>query len=343
MPEELQETGTETLDEEPINGLDKAAIFLLTIGQEEASKVMQAMSPREVQVLGARMSSMRKVTRDMVSDAVGDFVTNIQNQTSLGVGSDAYLRGVLNKALGEDRAESVIDRILSGNSQGMEALKWMDARAVTEIVRFEHPQIIALVLSYLTGPQSAEVLSLLPENMRSDILVRIATLDSIPPQAIRELDMVLEKHVTSDANIESATLGGVQTAADILNNIGPSLEGDIMEQITEMDGDLGTRISDLMFVFDNLADVDDRGIQTLLREVSSEHLVLALKGASPELEAKILKNMSSRASEMLKDDMEAKGPVRLSEVEEAQKEILNVARRLEADGSIMLGGGEEML
>lgn len=324
---------------ENYGGVDRAAIFLLSIGQEEASEIMKNLGQREVQVLGARMSILKGVTRDVVDGLLTSFVTEIQDKTSVGIGGDAYLRSVLTKAMGKEKAENIIDRILlSGTGQGIAALKWMDARAVAEIVRYEHPQIISLVLSFLDSIHAADVLNLLPENQRTDIMMRIATLDSIPPAAIRELDKILEQQANSEMNVKSAQLGGVKTAAEILNNIGPASEL-VMEKLKEEDEDLSDRITDLMFVFENLIEVDDRGIQTLLREVSSENLTTALKGVSEELQQKIMKNMSSRAAEMLADDMEAKGPVRLSEVEEAQKEILTVARRLETDGTISLGGG----
>lgn len=322
-----------------VSGVDRAAIFLLSIGQEQASEIMKNLGQREVQVLGARMSTLKGVTHDTVDSLLTRFVEEIQDKTSVGIGGDQYLRSVLTKAMGKDKAENVIDRILlSGTGQGIAALKWMDARAVAEIVRYEHPQIISLVLSFLDSMQAADVLNLLPENQRTDIMMRIATLDSIPPAAIRELDKILEQQVNSEISVKTAQLGGVKTAAEILNNIGPSSEA-VMDQLKEEDEDLSDRITDLMFVFDNLIEVDDRGIQALLREISSEVLTTALKGVSDELQQKVMKNMSSRASEMLAEDMEAKGPVRLSEVEEAQKEILGVARRLETEGVISLGGG----
>jgi flagellar motor switch protein FliG len=327
-----------------VNGVDRAAIFLLSIGQEQASEIMKNIGQREVQVLGARMSTLKGVTHDTVDSLLTRFVEEIQDKTSVGIGGDQYLRSVLTKAMGKEKAENVIDRILlSGTGQGIAALKWMDARAVAEIVRYEHPQIISLVLSFLDPMQAADVLNLLPENQRTDIMMRIATLDSIPPAAIRELDKILEQQANSEMNVKTAQLGGVKTAAEILNNIGPSSDS-VMDQLKEEDEELSDRITDLMFVFDNLIEVDDRGIQALLREITSEVLTTALKGVSEELQKKVMKNMSNRASEMLVEDMEAKGPVRLSEVEEAQKEILGVARRLESEGIISLGGtGDEFV
>ena len=232
---------------------------------------------------------------------------------------------------------------LGATTKGLEALKWMDPRAVAEIIRLEHPQIIAIVLSYLDGDQSAEVLTMLPERMRSDILMRIASLDGIHPSALHELDDILEKQFTGNNNVKSSSVGGTRAAANILNFMDASKGNQVMDVIKESDPDLGQKIEDLMFVFDNLVEVDDRGIQALLREVSSDSLIIALKGADEGIKEKILKNMSKRAAEMLREDLEAKGPVKLSEVEAAQKEILSIARRMSESGEIVLGsqGGDE--
>ena len=322
------------------SGLERVAILMMSLGKNAAAEVMKNFSPAELQALGSKMSTISNVARGDIEQVTDSYIGVINEQTGIGIGSQEYLRDVLNKALGVDKAESVIDRILlSGSAQGFEALRWMDARAIVEIIRFEHPQIIALVMSFLEGTHAAEVLNILPENTRADIMMRIATLDNIPPAAIRELNKILEQHASSESNLESTKLGGVNAAADIMNNVGAAEEAEIMETLKEIDQELGEQISDLMFVFDNLADVDDRAIQTILREVSTESLVTALKGSSPDMQEKVLKNMSSRAADMLREDMEAKGPVRLSDVEEAQKEILTEARRLEAEGTIMLGGG----
>lgn len=234
----------------------------------------------------------------------------------------------------------MIDRILLGrNSKGLEQLKWMDARSIGDMIRLEHPQIIAIVLSFLEPDQAAEVLSLFPERARPDIIMRIATLDGIQPAALQELDQILEKQFSGATSVKSSTLGGIKTAANILNLIEGSIESSIIEQVTAADQDLAQIIQDNMFVFENLIDVDDRGIQTLLREVASDQLMLALRGADEALKEKIFKNMSKRAAEMLRDDLDAAAPARLSDVEAAQKEILSVTRRLADAGEIMLGGG----
>jgi len=327
-------------------GVDRAAILLMSLGEQSASEVLKHMDPKEVQSVGAAMAQLKNVTRGQVETVLKDFCETVQDETGLGLGSDEYLRSVLKKALGEDKADNVIDRILQGgNTKGLETLKWMDPRAVAEIIRLEHPQIIAIVLSYLEPDQSAEILGLFPERVRVDVMMRIATLDGIQPAALNELNNIMEKQFSGSNNVKSSSVGGLKAAADILNFMDSSTEGEIMDNINEMDSELGQNIQDLMFVFDNLNDVDDRGIQTILREISSESLVLALKGADESLKEKIFKNMSKRAAEMLRDDLEAKGPVRLSEVEGAQKEILAVARRLADAGDIALGGsgGEEFI
>lgn len=329
-----------------LTGVDKAAIFLMTLGEAAAAQVIKHLGPREVQKIGVAMAAMQSVSRDMVKITVDEFVEKIHQQTALGIGSDEYIRKVLVDALGEDKAKGMIDRILlGGNTKGLESLKWMDARSIVELIRFEHPQIIAIVLSYIDADQAAEVLALLPENTRADLLLRVATMDAVQPAAMKELNDMLEVQLRGGASGQSSTMGGIKCAANILNYVERTIEAKISEQITEVDSDLSQKIHDLMFTFDNLIDVDNRGIQTLLREVSTENLVLALKGTDDLLKNKFFSNMSQRAAEMLRDDLETKGPVRLSEVEGAQKEILTIARRLADEGQISLGGagGEEMV
>ncbi len=329
-----------------LDGVEKAAVLLMSLGEDTAALVLKQLGPKEVQKIGAAMAAVRNVPRDAVQATLDDFINVVQTQTHIGVGSDEYIRNVLTDALGEDKARGMIDRILiGGNAKGLESLKWMDARAIVELIRLEHPQIIAIVLSYLESDQAAEVLQEFPEKVRSDILMRIATLDGVQPGAMRELNEILEAQLRGGGNMKSSSIGGVKAAANILNFVEGSMEAGIMEQIKEVDEELGQQIQDLMFVFENLIEVDDRGIQVLLREVSTDSLVLALKGTDEAIKEKIFKNMSSRAAEMLRDDLENKGPVKLSDVEGAQKEILAIARRLAEEGQIMLGGGggEEMV
>lgn len=328
------------------NGSERAAIFMMSLGEEAAAEILRHMGPKEVQKIGTAMASLEKVSRTDIDQVLREFSDVVQEQTSLGIGADDYVRNVLRSALGDDKAEGLIDRILLGrNSKGLEALKWLDPRAVAEMIRHEHPQIVAIVLSHLDPDQSAETLSHLPERMQSDLILRIATLDGVQPAALQELDEILERQLSGKNTAKSSMIGGVKTAASILNFMDASKETTIMDGVLQVDEDLGTRIQELMFVFGNLVDVDDRGIQTLMREISTESLVLALKGAEEELKDKIFRNMSKRAAEMLREDLETKGPVRVSDVEAAQKEILAVARRLADSGEIVLGGkgGEQML
>jgi len=322
-----------------LNGTDRAAVLLLTLGEASAAEVLKHMGPKEVQKVGSAMAGMSNIHRDQVTKVLQNFSETVQEQTALGVGAEDYIRTVMMEALGEDKAKGLMDRILLGSStKGLEALKWMDARAVAELIRLEHPQIQAIVLSYLDNDHAAEVIKFFPERTRHDVLLRIATLDGIQPSALQELDEILEQQFQGNQNVQSSSVGGVKSAADILNFVDSSLEGEIMEAIKDADAELGQKIQDLMFVFDNLIDVDDRGIQALLREVSSETLILALKGADEGMKEKVFSNMSKRAAEMMRDDLENKGPVRLSEVEGAQKEILAIARRMSESGEIALGG-----
>jgi flagellar motor switch protein FliG len=326
-------------------GLDptqKAAVLLMSIGEDSAAEIMKHMGPKEVQRVGIAMTTVRDLTKEMVNKVIGEFMNTVNKQTALGVGVDDYVRNVLHSALGEDKATSVIDRILlGGNSQGLEALKWMNPKSVAELIQNEHPQIIAIILSYLESDMSAEVLVSFPEKVRSDLLLRIATLESVQPAAMKELNDTLQEQLKGSSGAQSSTIGGVKAAADILNFIDSNAESAIMEKVKEVDEDLGQEIQDLMFVFENLMGVDDRSMQTILRDVSTDSLLLAMKAADDDLKEKIYANMSKRAAEMLRDDLEAKGPVKLSEVEAAQKEILSIARRLADEGQISLGGSAD--
>lgn len=334
------------VEERISKGVERAAILLMALGEQAAAAILKYMSPKEVQRVGSAMATLNNVSTSQVQVVMSDFIKAVESQTALGVGTEEYVRSVMVSALGEERAGSLIDRILTGaTTKGLEALKWMDPRAVAEIIRLEHPQIIAIVLSYLESEQSAQVLTMLPERMRSDILMRIASLDGIHPSALRELDDILEKQISGNNNVISSSIGGMRSAANILNCLDASKGNQIMDVIKESEPDLGQKIEDLMFVFDNLVEVDDRGIQSLLREVSSDSLIIALKGADESIKEKIFKNVSKRAAEMLREDLEAKGPVKLSEVEVAQREILAIARRMSGSGEIVLGsqGGDEYL
>jgi flagellar motor switch protein FliG len=321
------------------NGTERAAILLLTLGETEAAQVLKHMGAKEVQRIGAAMAKLANVSKEEVQGVISEFHTTVESQTSVGVGADEFLRKVLVDALGSDKAESIIDRINIGRgTKGLEALKWMDPRAVAELIRLEHPQIIAIVLAYLDADQAADVLQLLPMPVRSDVIARIALLDGVQPSALSELDEIMEKQFAGKSTGKTSVLGGAKAAANIINFLDPSQESALMEQVAKSDEALAARIEELVFVFDNLLDLDDRGMQELLRNVQSDQLLLALKGADEGMKEKIFKNMSQRAGETLKEDLEAKGPVRVSEVENAQKEILKIARKLAESGAISLGG-----
>jgi flagellar motor switch protein FliG len=328
------------------NGTERAAILLLSLGEAEAAEVMKHMGAKDVQRIGAAMTQLQNISRQEVTDVLSEFTQKLEGQTSLGVGVDDYLRKVLIGALGQDKAAGVIDRILFGrSSKGLEALKWMDSRQVAELIRQEHPQIISIVLAYLDADQSAEVLAQFPEWLRADVIMRIATLDGIQPSALHELDEVIEKQFAGKTGaLKTSVIGGIKTAAQIMNFMDSSQESALIDSIRKVDDALGGKIQDLMFVFGDLVDIDDRGMQEVLRQVPGEKLLLAMKGADDELKSKIFKNMSQRAAEMLKDDLESRGPVRLSEVEGAQKEILAMVRKMAEAGTIQLGGkGEEFV
>lgn len=322
-----------------LTGTQRAAVLLMSLGESEAAEVLKHMSAKEVQKLGAAMATISGVTRGQLEQIVAEFTGQLEDQTSVGIGADDYVRKVLVQALGEDKASGLIDRILHGrNSRGLENLKWMDARAVAELIRNEHPQIMAIVLSYLDPDHAAEVLKYLPDRVRSDVMLRIATLDSIPANALNELNEILEKQFSGQQGSKTSSVGGLKTAANILNFVDGALEQQILGNIGEVDNELSGRIQDLMFVFDDMADMDDRSIQAVLREVPGDRLGLALRGCDPKVREKILKNMSKRAADMLVEDMEARGPAKLSDVEGAQKEILSIVRRLSDTGAIQLGG-----
>lgn len=324
----------------------RAAMLLMSIGEADAAEILKHLGPKEVQRVGTAMSSIPEVRQEQIEGVIRLFLEEVGGQSGLGVGADDYIRNMLTKALGEDKATGLIDRILlGGNTTGLDTLKWMEPRAVADIIRNEHPQIQTIVLAYLDPDQAGEVLAQFQEKVRLDIIMRVATLESVQPAALQELNSILEKQFSASAGTQAQTLGGVKTAAEIMNYLESSIEAEIMDGIKEVDEDLATEIADLMFVFDNLIDLDDRGIQMLLREVSTDSLKIALRGADATLSDKILANMSKRAAEILRDDMEAMGPVKVSEVELAQKEILSTARRLSDAGEIALGGagGEEML
>lgn len=333
---------SEGLLQDPAN---RAAVLLMSLGEQDAANILRHLGPKEVQRVGMAMSAISNVARKDVEMVISDFLDNFGTQTGLGLGTQDYIRNMLVKALGEEKASGILDRILvDGSTSGIDSLKWMDPRSVADAIQNEHPQIQAVVLSYLDADRSATILTSFSEKARLDIMMRIAALERVQPDALKELNSILEKEFTGKGSNPATNLGGTKTAAEIMNNLDSNVESELMESIKEVDEELGDQIQELMFVFDNLKEVDDRGIQALLREISTDLLILSLKGADEELQGKIFDNMSKRAAELLKDDLEAKGPVRLSDVETAQKEILAIARKMAEAGEIQLGnGGEQML
>jgi len=320
-------------------GVMRSAILMLALGEDEAAEVMKYLSPKEVQKLGSAMASMKAVGREQVETVVTEFLVEAEQSSDFGLDSDEYIRSVLTKALGDDKASNLLNRILqTRDASGIESLKWMDAFTVAEFIKNEHPQIIATILVHLDADQAAEIIGHFTDRLRQDVMLRIATLDGVKPIALKELNEVMTKLLTGNENLKKQTMGGIKVAAEIMNFMSGDNEASVMDGLKNYDDDMAQKIMDEMFVFDNIMDIDDKGIQVMLREVQSEMLIIALKGATEEMREKIFKNMSSRAAEMMKEDLESKGPVKLSEVEAQQKQILQIVRRLADEGQIMLAG-----
>ncbi len=321
------------------DGVMRSAVLMLALGEDEAAEVMKFLSPKEVQKLGAAMATMKSVGHEQVNTVVTEFLTVAEQSSSVGLDSDEYIRSVLNKALGEDKAAGLLNRILqSRDSSGIESLKWMDAPTVADFIKNEHPQIIATILVHLEPDQASAVIGFFDDRLRQDVMLRIATLDGVKPVALRELNDVMTKLLTGNENIKKQAMGGIKVAAEIMNFMNGENETSVMEGLKTYDEEMAQKIMDQMFVFDNIMDIDDKGIQVMLKEVQSETLIVALKGTTEEMREKIFKNMSSRAAEMMKEDLETKGPVKLSEVEAQQKAILQIVRRLADEGQIQLAG-----
>ena len=321
-------------------GIENAAILLMSLGEEEASEVFKHLSPKEVQALGEQIAKLKVIKRAQVEEVLDRFETVAETQSTLVTDTDEYVRAVLRKALGEDKANLLLDRILQGSDvSSIESLKWMDAASVAELLRNEHPQIIAAILAHLDFDQTASVLKMFPERGRNEVLIRIATLDGIQPTALKDLNEVMSQILAGGERMKKSSLGGAKTAAEIINMMGSSVEASVLDYVREADADLAQKIMDNMFTFDDVNKIDDKGIQAMLKEVQSESLVVALKGASPDLREKIFRNMSTRAAETLREDLDSRGPVRLSEVEAEQKEMLKIVRRLVDEGQIVLAGG----
>jgi flagellar motor switch protein FliG len=321
-------------------GLQDAAILLMSLGEEHAVEVFKLLAPKEVQRLGETIAKTRSVAKDRFDAVVERFCGDAAQHNALVPDNDAYVRSVLTRALGDDRAKLLLDRILQEDEvAGIECLKWMDAASVAELLRGEHPQIVAAILVHLDTDQVAEVLKQFDDEARNEVMIRVATLDGIQTAALQDLDDVLRRLLAGGDRARRASRGGVKSAAEIINLLGSTVETTVLDFIREIDDELAQKILDNLFTFDDLMKIDDRGIQTLLKEVQTESLIVSLKGATPQVRDKILKNMSARAAETLKEDLESRGPVRLSEVENEQKDILKTLRRLADEGQIVLGGG----
>ena len=321
-------------------GLQDSAILLMSLGEDDAAEVFKHLSPKEVQRLGETMAKMKVIPRERVEGVLTRFTTDASEQSMLVSDSDEYVKSVLRRALGEDKANLLIDRIMQGSDvTGIESLKWMDPTSVAELLRNEHPQIVAAILVHLDFDQSSQVLKSFTERQRNEVMIRIATLDGIQPSALKDLNEVLSKVLAGGDKLRKASLGGAKTAAEIINMLGSTVESSILDYIRQSDAELAQKIMDNMFTFDDLLKMDDRGFQMLLKEVQTESLVIAMKGATPELRERIFGNMSTRAAETLREDLDSRGPVRLSEVEAEQKEMLKIVRRLADEGQIVLGTG----
>ncbi|BCA95807.1 flagellar motor switch protein FliG [Legionella antarctica] len=329
-----------------MDGIERAAILLLSMGEKNASEVLKHLEPRQVQKVGMAMSTMSSVSKAKMQNVLVDFISAIDDQTSLTVDAEDYLRTILIEALGEEKAIPFIDRILvSDKDSGLNRLKWLDGRLIADVIRNEHPQIIATILIHLDSEQSAEVVSYFSAEKRAEVLLRMCNIDTVKPEAITQLGQVIEKQLSGQKVAKTASVGGIKSVADVINFLDGAMEEEVLEKIKDWDEELSDKIRDKMFVFENLTDMDDRSVQTLLRDVTSEQLKIALKGTTETTKEKIFSNMSKRAADILRDDIEVQGPVKVSDVERAQKDILSIARSLAEDGKIALGskGGDEMI
>ncbi|MCG8708911.1 flagellar motor switch protein FliG [Brenneria sp. 4F2] len=325
-----------------LTGTEKSAILLMTIGEDRAADVFTHLSTREVQHLSAAMASMKQVSNKQLTEVLKEFEVDAEQYAALSVNAGDYLRSVLVKALGEERASSLLEDILESRetTSGMETLNFMEPQSAADLIHEEHPQIIATILVHLKRSQAADILALFDERLRNDVMLRIATFGGVQPAALAELTEVLNG-LLDGQNLKRSKMGGIRTAAEIINLMKTQQEEAVIDAVRDFDGELAQKIIDEMFLFENLVDVDDRSIQRLLQEVESESLLIALKGAEEPLREKFLKNMSQRAAEILRDDLTTRGPVRMSQVETEQKAILLIVRRLADSGEIVIGGGED--
>jgi flagellar motor switch protein FliG len=329
---------------EALSTTQRAAVLMLLLGEDQAASIIRYMDPKEVQALGAAMVSVGDISQEAVNEVLDDFISTFKKQTSLGLGTSDYVESVLRAALGEDKAASVLGRINpTSASKGLEILRWMDARAIAEMVQGEHPQVVAIILSVLENAVAADVLSFLPPEARPEIVERVARLETVQPAAMEELEAIMRKQFASRSSSASSNFGGVKAAAKIMNLTKVDMESVIMRGVESLDADLAQAIQDNMLTFADLGSVDNRAIQTLLRNIEPDLLMVALKGADEIVRDKFMSNMSERARAVFLDDMEAKGPMRLSDVEDAQKKIMRQARKLSEAGELMLAAGDDFV
>jgi flagellar motor switch protein FliG len=327
-----------------LSGTQRAAVLMLLLGEQQAAEIIRYLNPKEVQSLGGAMVSVADLSQEAVNAVLDEFVMTIKKQTNLGLGTTDYVEKVLKRALGDDKAASVLNRIMPGQStKGLEILSWMDPRSIADMIYGEHPQVIAIILSVLEHQVAADVLTYLPDEARPEIMQRVASLDTVQPSAMTELEAIMKKQFSNNSSSKSSSFGGVKAAARIMNLTKTELEASIIVGLNSLDADLTMRIQDNMYTFENLTTMDNRGIQVLMRNVDTDQLMIALKGASDQVKDKFFGNMSERARSMFKDDMEAKGPMRITDVEDAQKKIMRTARKLADAGELMLGGGADFV
>jgi len=339
-----QEALDESLRKEMANmsGTQRAAVLMLLLGEQQAADIIRYLNPKEVQALGAAMVSVSDLSQEAVNTVLDDFVSTIKRQTSLGLGTTDYVENVLKRALGDDKAASVLGRITPGHgSKGLEILSWMDARSIADMIQNEHPQVVAIILSVLEHEVAADVLNFLPAETRPEVIQRVASLETVQPSAMEELESIMKKQFSNNSSAKSSSFGGVKAAAKIMNLTKTDLEAAVMKGLGVLDPELTQKIQDNMFTFENLTGVDNKGIQVLMRNIEPDLMMSALKGANEEVKEKFFSNMSERARGMFKDDMEAKGPMRLADVEIAQKTIMRIARKLSDAGDLVLGGGAD--
>ncbi len=343
MPDNLP--GAPNMGGDPLDNLDgpgRAAILLMSLGEQEAAEVLKHMDPEEVQALGTAMTSLKTVTQREIKGVLDRFMENLGEQSSLSIGTNEFLYKALVQAMGREKANNVMAQIQAdGEPRGLDTLNWMDPRAIANIVRDEHPQIIAIVLAHVSHSKAGQVLDLLPPEVQTDVMVRVAKLDSVHPAAIDELNQVMQRRFEEEPEVIVSGLGGIKVAAEILNAVSSATEARVFEALKKDNDDMSEKIQENMFVFENLLALDDRGMQLLLREIPQEKIVRALKGTSPEIQQKVFRNVSKNAAELMRDDLDAMGPIRLREVEEVQKDIMAMAQRLAEEGQIALGSKDD--